>query len=600
MLRKTFILIFLIIFSSTYCFAGANEDRRFKAGLMVALKVEEKYPVSKDEKDFLRVNNIGLRIVSQIKGLKYAYTFSVIKIEDANAFALPGGFVYITTGLLDLGLNDSEVAFVLAHEIAHNECDHMFKMKNKANLLSALMVAVEIFAMTHTSSSKDASEVQAESAARSLAYSLSGAMITSGYSREFEREADYWGKVYTAKAGYDIGGAKTALDKIDIMKEKRPDLFSSLLMTHPYILERIEEAETSAITFPKDILIEFKARKAGNFIQDYLIKEAEKYETRDKKNISMLLYRNAYFSYPNGNQADKALYKLIGNREELERKKTKFLINWNFLIKNYEKILNEYPATSLQKDVASKLRTLKQERDEVYKWYEENIHRLPETDKQAGGQVGTDMALDYYINFIEFYPESPLIPKARYFLGQKYVSAGDYDKALDQFITLLKNNSEVEWGQKAKEEIIPIIDKSTDIVLLGRLLVLDFSKEVKDKVNARLKETIPEVKELAPLEVRTKGAAVVSDDLLLTGLAQLDKFSKEFPDSEYKVLIAQRKEKLAEEMYVEARAQSLSGNWYKTVTIYRQILKYAPDSPSAEQIRQEFNRLEQLRKNEVG
>ncbi len=229
MIRKTFIIIFLILFSSTCCFSKTTtEDRRFKAGLMIASKVEEEYPVSKDEKDFIRVNTIGLRIVSQIKNLKYPYSFSVLKMEDANAFALPGGFVYVTTGLFDLGLEDSELAFILAHEIAHNECDHIFKMKKTMDLFSALMMGIEIFALTHTSPSKDAREVQAESAARSLAYSLSGAMVSSGYSREFEREADYWGKIYTAKAGYDLGGAKTALDKIDIMKEKRPDLFSSL------------------------------------------------------------------------------------------------------------------------------------------------------------------------------------------------------------------------------------------------------------------------------------------------------------------------------------------------------------------------------------
>ncbi len=46
------------------------------------------------------------------------------------------------------------------------------------------------------------------------------------------------------------------------------------------------------------------------------------------------------------------------------------------------------------------------------------------------------MSLDYYSNFIEFFPESPLVPKARYFLAQKYISANDYDKALGEFITL--------------------------------------------------------------------------------------------------------------------------------------------------------------------
>jgi predicted Zn-dependent protease len=581
MMRKIFIIIFLFVFSYTCCFPRTTvEDRRFKAGLIIASKIEEDFPVSKKEEEFLRVSEIGLRIVSQIKDLKYPYSFAVLDVEDANAFALPGGFVYVTTGLLDLGLEDSELAFVIAHEIAHIEFDHIFKQKKKANLLSALMIGVEIFAMSHTSPSKDAREIRAESAARSLAYSLSGAMITSGYSREHEREADYWGRVYMTKAGYEIKGSTTALEKIDIMKRRRPDLFSSLLMTHPYILDRVEEAGKPTLDFEKDELIEIKTQKAGNSIQSHLIEEASFYENKDKEKLALLLYRNAYFLYPLGKEGNQALYKLLQNREELERKKSKFLVNWNFLIKNYSRILTEHPDTPLKEEVSSKLEQLKKERDEVYSWYKEKI--LQEDD---GGQVGTDMSLEYYYNFVGLFPESPLVPKARYFLAKKYISANEYDKALNEFITLVKDSPENDlpqnirqagWGSKAKEEIIPVVGESTDIVLLGRLLGMDISDETKDKVNARLKDVIPEVKELQ----------------------KLDEFSKEFPDSPYKDMVEKRKEKLAEELYVEARAQELTDNWAKTVHIYRQILKYAPDTSTAEQIRQDFERLEQIRKSE--
>ncbi len=271
----------------------------------------------------------------------------------------------------------------------------------------------------------------------------------------------------------------------------------------------------------------------------------------------------------------------------------------------------------MKKEVTAKLESVKKERDEVYKWYEEHIRQT-----KNGGQIDTVLPLDYYSNFIEFFPKSPLVPKTRYFLAKAYISANEYDKGLNEFIILMKNpkddhlpaslpdniwqaGQQAGWGRKAKEEIVTIIDKSTDIVLLGRLLNMDFTEEIKGKVNTRLKETIPEIKEPAPLKVSTKDKAKKDKEevfrnpsgLLLTGLAQLDKFSKEFPDSQHKVLVDKRKEKLAQEQYIEARAQSLSGNWYKTVTIYRQVLKYAPDSQSAEQIRQEFHRLEQIRKD---
>lgn len=563
MMRKIFIIIFLVFFSFTYCFPRESlEERRFKAGIVVASKIEENFPVSKSEEDFIRVNKIGLRLVSQLKNLKYPYSFAVLDVEDANAFALPGGFIYVTTGLLELGLEDSELAFVLAHEIAHVECDHIFKQRSKANLLSALILGVEIFAMSHTSPSKDAREVRAESAARSLAYSLSGAMVTSGYSRQHEKEADYWGRIYVAKAGYETKGATTALEKIDIMKRRRPDLFTSLLMTHPYILDRVEEAGEPTMDFPDDKLIEAKIERTGNLIQSRLLETAKVYENKDNKRFALLLHRNAYFIYPSGDKGDEALYALLQNREKLERTKSKFLVDWNFLIKNYQKILDEHPDTSLKTKVTSKLEELKKEKGAVYDWYKE--------------KVGTDMNLDYYYNFVGLFPESPLVPKARYFLANKYISANEYDKALDEFIVLLKDFPATDWAGKAKEQLIPTTEKSKDIVLLSRLLDIDVDDEIKKKVDARLKEVIPEAE----------------------SLKELSEFSEEFHESDYIALVNERKEKLAEEMYIEARAQELTDNWAETVNIYRQILKYASDTKTAEKVRNDFGRIEKIRATE--
>ncbi len=88
-------------------------------------------------------------------------------------------------------------------------------------------------------------------------------------------------------------------------------------MTHPYILERIEQAETSAITFPKDVLIESKTRQAGNFIQSRLIKEADYYETKNKK-ISLFSFTETPTFYTL--QAVKAI-KPYMNSSEIKKSK---------------------------------------------------------------------------------------------------------------------------------------------------------------------------------------------------------------------------------------------------------------------------------------
>ncbi|HIE43545.1 MAG TPA: hypothetical protein EYP78_01950 [Candidatus Omnitrophica bacterium] len=557
----TVLFIVLLSASGLTIPESSPEEREFRAGAIIASKIEEQFPVSEDEEQISRVNRVGLSIVARMGSLRYPYSFTVLKIEDVNAFAIPGGFIYVTSGLLDLGLDDSELAFILGHEITHVEHNHILKRKRIAELLSLAMIGLEIYARSKTSS-KDSRELQAEAAARSLAYSLSGAMIVSGYSREHEKEADYWGKIYAAKAGYELEGARTALEKIDIMKQKRPDLFSGLLMSHPYILDRAEEAEELIPEFPKSETFDTEIKASGNYIQSRLMECASFYEDKNKEKIALLLYRNAYYIYPSGREGDKALYKLLLSQEAEERKKNKFLINYNSLINQYQKILDDYPSTSLRKDIIEKLKKLKHEREQTYRWYEERI--------------GTDMGLDYYFNFVEFFPSSPLVRKAKYYLAKKYLSAAEYNKSLQEFLAIIEQLPHDEWGKKSREEIIPVIEKATDIILLNKALNMSYLESTKDKIDRRMKKIIPQTH----------------------NFEKLNSFLREFPSNPYYEMVSERIEKLAEEKYLEARAQQLTGNWRKAVTIYREILKYAPNTSTSYQIKREFERLEKMRKQE--
>ena len=559
---KIITILFILFFSSSSfsrpLIITPATKREFRAGLIIASKIEEKFPLLKDEEKILRINEIGLRIVAHLKEVRYPYTFNVLDIEDVNAFALPGGFIYLTRGLLDLGLEDSELAFVLGHEIAHIKHNHILKQERLMNLLSLLMMGVEIYALSR-GSGEDVREREAARVARSLAYSLSGAMIVRGYSRKHEREADYWGRVYATEAGYGVEGARTLLEKIDVGRKRRPDLFSQLLMTHPYIGDRIEEAKKLIPHFPQTEPDEAKLKETGNLIQSFLIKEASFF--KERKELSLLLYRNAYYIYPSGQETGEALYALLKNKENQERNKNKLLRNYNLLIKEYERIINKYSARlELREKVEKKLTQLREERKEVYQWYKERI--------------GAHMEVPYYANFVKFFPASPLIHKARYYLGRKYVSSGEYNKALKEFLIIIEQGTDNKWEEKSREKITPIIDKSTNIILLGKLLNLNFSLKTETKIDSRLNEVIPQVKELQ----------------------ELNHFSGKFPSSPYKELISERMEKLARKLYREARTQHLLGNWQKTVDIYRQILKYAPDTQMAKRVRKEFERLDKIRR----
>jgi predicted Zn-dependent protease len=101
-----------------------SPEQDVEIGRQSAAEVEAQLPLVTDSQVNAYVNEIGQRLAAQAPGPKFSYRFRVVNASDLNAFALPGGFLYINRGVLETAKNDSEVAGVLAHEIAHAALRH--------------------------------------------------------------------------------------------------------------------------------------------------------------------------------------------------------------------------------------------------------------------------------------------------------------------------------------------------------------------------------------------------------------------------------------------------------------------------------------------
>jgi predicted Zn-dependent protease len=178
--------------------------------------------------------------VAKTSDLKVPLHISVLQSREINAFALPGGYLFVERGLLEATDDESELAGVIAHEIAHDTARHSYKLMKKATIASLLYQAAQIGAMILTGG--------AASIAMSyiLQYGFYGLGLVIdlkllGVSRDYELEADQLGTQYAWNAGYDPRGFIRFFDK---MATKQGYVNSvSWFRTHPPFFQRMVQTE---------------------------------------------------------------------------------------------------------------------------------------------------------------------------------------------------------------------------------------------------------------------------------------------------------------------------------------------------------------------
>ncbi|NDD63075.1 MAG: hypothetical protein EBZ36_03700 [Acidobacteria bacterium] len=168
--------------------------------------------------------------------LKIPLKVTILDSEEVNAFALPGGYLYVNTGLITRAETESELVGVMAHELAHVTARHSAKLMKRATIAGIIYQAAQVVAMIMTGG------VVGIGAYYALQYGFFGLglvldLALLGVSREFEDEADQLGVQYAWKAGYDPRGFITLFDKLAM--EKGYVTTASFFRTHPPFAERI-------------------------------------------------------------------------------------------------------------------------------------------------------------------------------------------------------------------------------------------------------------------------------------------------------------------------------------------------------------------------
>ncbi|MCW9035157.1 MAG: M48 family metalloprotease [Rhodospirillales bacterium] len=188
------------------------------------------------------INRIGASLVKNSEMPNLKFTFTLLNDDLVNAFALPGGYIYITRGLLALAENEAEVAGVLAHEIGHVTARHTAQRYSQGMAANIGMMAVGILVGNQ---------------AVSQAAGLGAQAYLQGFSREHEMEADMLAVRYMTRAGYSPKAMETFFRKMGnhkkleaaLVGEKSNDGFD-LMATHPRTADRINQAIRLAKQIP--------------------------------------------------------------------------------------------------------------------------------------------------------------------------------------------------------------------------------------------------------------------------------------------------------------------------------------------------------------
>lgn len=201
-------------------------------GRRMATEVEKQSRIVDDPVVAEYVNRLGRNLAARANAL-FPVSVKMIQSDEINAFTLPGGFVYVNSGVMKMADNEAELASVIAHEIGHAAARHATRQATRGQLgrIAAAPLSLLIPGWAGLAARQSAS--------------VAAPVASSHFSRAYETEADLLGVRYLSEAGYDPQASIDMFERIASTERKKPGAVSKLFLSHPPTRDRIAKTQTA-------------------------------------------------------------------------------------------------------------------------------------------------------------------------------------------------------------------------------------------------------------------------------------------------------------------------------------------------------------------
>ena len=559
--------------------AGAQTIKNrdlYEKSLEVARRAVEQYGLWDQPAEARRVADIGYRVAHAARYDGYPLTFHVIDMPEPNAFALPGGQIFVTRGMLELGLDDDMLAALLGHEIGHVALDHHARMQRRATLMNllgqALLVGVMIGADDSPRARADDPGARWDPEVRNQkGEMIQGAAATSlivselllrSFSREHEDQSDAEGQRWAASAGFDPAGANRLFA---LMQSRLPQTKKyGYWRTHPFFDERVRAGQARAGLLKRD---ETPAAADGlrQRTQAALLVWAEGVSVIDEDGyhddvgkVSAATVRfveeEALTAWPRGGAAERIRQTRLDRLRNAETTRSALERDYGTVLAAWDRQIDEVAALDPE---SLFLDNLRQQRADLA---QQAARLYPEAQKVLAQGVFETKFLE---RFLSNWPDAAETPKVALLLGDARARLGDQQGAVESYLRVVEaapESSEAERAHRGLKVLAPRLDQLAALVRLAR------------------QDRDPELATLAA--TRLAEAAGRFDDIG-DGAELLDRF----PDAEVAPAVAERMNVLADKLYAEVVLYQAIGDHVKAVERINKILTHAPLSPAADLLR---------------
>lgn len=549
----------------------------FLLGLEAAQAISRHYGLVETDSLVQRVNDIGYAVALAAGRPDILFSFQILDIDVPNAMALPGGWIFLTKGILNIGLTDAELAHLLGHEITHITNAHFARQGRFSGLLSLLHTAAMVAIVVAGSESQSSGPVIEDPGSyrypqSSANAALSGTavfgsvfqeLLMRGYSRKLEVEADDGGRRLAALAGYPREAGASLLQKLhDQIYEDRQ---FGYWRTHPYFTDRVNVARSVApgadYPPPESSLLLYR-----DAVQHGFSDAAASFRS---EHLADYLYELALRAGSGGGSNLAVHSRLLSFRAMRMARWSPILRRYGPLQADYDSLLERGKRAGRDPETLEQIAAA---RDSIDAQRRALLPRYLEAIEVSNAST------QIMEHFVENFPEHPLASPTRLRVARAYRLSGRPDLAAETLGDLLANHTfsdsvtDSTDADRARAELLRTLPFTEDPVVCQRLYEQIDDSELRESLLERL--------------------STIADTL--SALEQVGRFVQIYPESPMADRFRERLAVLADTECKKGRLHEALGDQQSALAVYNRVSILAPGTPSADESRLGIARIQSL------